>query len=152
MATEYLLYSETTVSNEELQMFFAGSLGGDIGHDGTVFREGIYVTVYRIPEDERDSTISQFGFEHLTTATFHFSNLADERTEAHNTALMVSAVLAFFERYGRGVLLFNGEEVVIQYLTDEVVFSQGWDEWFENQEVAPLLAGHRVETVPQPLL
>jgi hypothetical protein len=152
MAIEYLLYSAASVSLEELQTFFAGAVGGDIGHGGTVFREGMYVTVFRVPEDERDSTIPQFGFEHLITATFHFSNLADQQTEARNTALMVAAVLAFFHRYGHGVLLFNGERVVIQHLTEETVFSHEWDEWLEAQEVAPLIVGHRIDNLPQPLL
>jgi hypothetical protein len=152
MAIEYLLYSEASVSLEELQTFFTGAVGGDVGHGGTVFRDGMYVTVFRVPDDERDSTIPQFDFEHLITATFHFSNVADQATEAHNTALMVAAVLAFFDRYGRGVLLFNGERVVIQNVTGETVFSREWDEWFEGHEVASLIDGHRVDNLPQPLL
>ena len=66
---------------------------------------------------------------------------------------MVASVLAYFERYGgREVLLFHGEEVVIQRLTDEVVFRSEWEEWFTIPEMAPLLAGHVVESLPQPFL
>jgi hypothetical protein len=153
MATEYVFYSDADIKSDELHTFFASALGGEIGAGGTVFREGLYVTAYWEPYDERNPAIRLFGFEPRITATFRFANLADEPTRDHNAALMVASVLAFFERYGgRGVLLFNGDVAVILRLTDDVVFSRHWDEWFEVAEVAPLLAGHRVDTVPQPLL
>jgi hypothetical protein len=153
MATEYVFYSDADIKSDELHTFFATAVGGEIDDSGTVFREGMYVTAYWEPYEERNPAIRLFGFEPRITATFRFANLADEPTRDHNAALMVASVLAFFERYGgRGVLLYNGDVAVLLRLIGEVIFSRDWDEWFEVQEVAPLLARHRADTVPQPLL
>jgi hypothetical protein len=153
MATEYVFYSDADIKSEELHAFFSTAVGGEIGDGGTVFGEGMYVTAYWEPYDERNPAIRLFGFEPRITATFRFANLADEPTRDHNAALMVASVLAFFDRYGgHGVLLYNGDVAVILRLTHDVVFSRDWEEWFEVPEVASLLTGHRVDTVPQPLL
>ena len=153
MATEYTLSSEAEVDTGELQDFMVAAIGGDKGPDGTVFRDGMYVTAYRVPDGEGNPAMQLFGFQHRVTATFRLSNLSNEATKNHNAALMVGAVLAFFDRYaGRGVLLFNGEVVIIERLTDEIIFDEEWDDWFENDEVTPLLRGFAVRPLAQRLL
>jgi hypothetical protein len=66
---------------------------------------------------------------------------------------MVEAVLAFFDAYpGRGVLLFNGEEAILQRLGDGIEFGSDWDDWLELPEVTPIVARHSLRRLGQPLL
>jgi hypothetical protein len=153
MAIEYSLASEADVDTQDLQDFMVAAIGGEKGPDGTVFRDGMYVMAHRLAEGEENSAMQLFGIQHRVSATFRLANLADEATRNHNTALMVGAVLAFFHRYaGRGVLLFNGEVAILQRLTGEIVFDREWEDWFENDEVTPLLDGYPIRPLPQPLL
>ena len=153
MAVEYDLESDTEADLAEIREFFAAAIEGDAGPDGTVFRNGMYVMTYRLDPEDEESTIEHFGFRHRITATYRFSNLADPAVRDHNTALMVRSVLQFTERFGgHGVLLFNGEEATIQWTPDEVVFGSDWPEWTEVRPVIPLLTGHAIGPLPQPLL
>ncbi|WP_433830292.1 SitI3 family protein [Actinoplanes sp. CA-015351] len=153
MAIEYDLRSDADLDAGELLAFFAEAIGSAVVRDGAAFREGMYVTPDRVPEEDDDPTVGWFGFKHRSTTTFRFSNQADVATTEHNTAVMVGAVLAFFHRYDvHGVLLFNGEVVVIQRLTDRVSVADDWAEWLDGGEVAALIAGQSVHPLAQPLL
>ncbi len=153
MAIEYTFYGEADVSSDDLRSVIVGAVGGAQGADGTVLRTGLNVTANRVDAGGGNPATHFFGFEHRVTATFRFSNTAEGGTRDHNITLMVGAVLAYFDRYaGRGVLLFNGEEVIIQRLDHEVVFNSDWDDWTDVDEVRPLLSGHAVRPLLQPLL
>jgi hypothetical protein len=91
-----------------------------------------------------------FGFQHRITATFHFSDLADDATDERNTALMVRSVIDLVRRYACcGVLLFNGELAIAQWTPGEIVFDADWEPWLRMDS---LLAGHARRRLPQPLL
>jgi hypothetical protein len=153
MAIEFDLRSDADLDAGELLAFFAEAIGSTSVRDGAAFCEGMYVMPDRVPQDDDDPTVGWFGFKHRSTTTFRFSNQADAATTDHNTAVMVGAVLAFFDRYAvHGVLLFNGEVVVIQRLTDRVVVADDWAEWLDGDEVATILASQSVHPLPQPLL
>jgi hypothetical protein len=153
MAIEYTLQSDADVPTDDMHRFFAAAIEGEPAPDGTVFRPGMYVTAYRAPDDERDGTTHLFGFDHRTTATFRFSNLADSATDDQNTAVMVSAVLSFHSHFkGCGVLLFNGDVAVIQWSPDGVFFDSEWEDWSLVEPVLPLISGHQVQRLAQPLL
>lgn len=63
------------------------------------------------------------------------------------------AVLQVFDRYdGAGVLLFNGEEVVLQRLNGGVVVDSKWEDLADIPELAALVAALQVTPLPQPLL
>jgi hypothetical protein len=105
----------------------------------------------RASRDE-DGVIVLFGFNEKFSATFRFANLVDDATTAHNTALMAHTVISFAQQYrGSGVLLYNGEENVLQYDDDGIVFASDWEDWSENAEVAPLLNQFVSRVLPQPL-
>ncbi|MFC7533850.1 SitI3 family protein [Actinoplanes sp. GCM10030250] len=153
MAIEYTLRSDARAEQDDLRKLLVTALDGRSGPDGTVFRDGMYVTAWQVPEGEGYEVTRLLGFEHRVTAVFHFDNLADPATRDHNVAAMVGAVLAHFDQYrSHGVLLFNGEEIVLQRLTDEVVFNSDWEDWSELDEVAPLLVGHALRSLPQRLM
>jgi hypothetical protein len=153
MAIEYTLQSDADLTSGELHSFFASAVGGDTGIDGTVFRPGMYVVAFRPPDDERDETTRLFGFEHRITVTFRYANLAGSTTDDQNTAAMVSAVLGFHGHFNdHGVLLFNGDVAVIQWSPDGIVFDSEWEDWFEVEPVIPLVTGHRIQRLAQPLL
>ena len=153
MAVEYDLSSDADIETGHLLAFFEAAVQGEIRADGTVFRDGMSVTARRVPDEEQDTTSQLFGFAESCRATFRFHNLAPETTREHNKALMVGAVLRFFERFRcRGVLLFNGEVAVVQRLGGEVTVTDEWADWLDGDEVAALVAGPKVERLPQPLL
>jgi hypothetical protein len=149
----YTFYGEADVTTDEIRSVMAAAVGGTVGADGTIFRDGMNVTAFRVEPEDAHSTTGHFGFQHRVTAVFNFSNRASAETGDHNVALMVEAVLAFFDVYpGRGVLLFNGEEVVLQRLGDGVEFNSEWEDWSEVNEVAPLVARHSLHKLAQPLM
>ncbi|BBH71665.1 hypothetical protein ACTI_83500 [Actinoplanes sp. OR16] len=154
MAIEYDLRSDADERARDLLTFFAETTGSEITQDGMASRDGMSVFAIEVDDDEADSTSRAFGFKHRSTIVFRFSNLADSETHDHNTARMISAVLAFFTRFDRhGALLFNGEVVVIQRLTDDgVAVSHEWDEWLDGAETAALISGQNIQRLAQPYL
>jgi hypothetical protein len=149
----FTFYGEADVSTDDLLRLIVAVVGGSPRGRDTVFVPGMNVTAHRVDEGEEDSTGQHFGFLERITATFNFENLSSEEVSEHNTALMVAAVLAIFDRYpGRGVLLFNGERAVLGRLSDEVVFDSDWDDWLEMGEVLPLVAANETRKLLQPLM
>lgn len=114
-----------------------------------MFRDGLWVTAHRVEPGEEATAPDLFGFPHRVTARFRFSSTQPE-LEEHNTALMVGAVLSL--GLADGVLLFNGEEAVVQTSGGEVTFAAGWEDWDDMPEVVALIREHRVRPLAQPLL
>lgn len=135
MTTEFVLQSDADLGSGELRSFF----------ESTDAR----ATAFRPSRGARDVTTELFGFSHRVTVTFPFRDLSYDR----DVTVMVGAVLAFRSRFGgRGVLLFNGAVAVMRWSPDEVVFSRDWDDWFEVAALLPLVAGHKLARLRQPLL
>jgi hypothetical protein len=152
VATEFDWYGDAEVDIATLRAFIADATGGEQYPDGTVRLDGMYITA-RVGSDDDDEVVPLFGFDERFSATFRFANLADAATTDHNTALMVHVIIAFAQTHGgSGVLLYNGEEAVLQYGEDGIVFASDWEDWTENSEVAPLLAQFTSRVLPQPLL
>ncbi|UQU64318.1 SitI3 family protein [Couchioplanes caeruleus] len=153
MAVEYTWYGDTDIDTAALRYFVSSLVDGAQQPDGSVLRDGLSISARRVVEDEVNPDAVLFGFDQRFRATFRFANLADAATTEHNTALMVHVLIGFAQRYGgSGVLLFNGEEAVLQYGADGVVFASDWEDWADNVEVAPLLEQFASRVLPQPLL
>jgi len=160
MAVEYRLYSAADLSGDALASFMADALGGTViddspDHGGLrrVVRDGLDVTAYRVIPGDEAYAAGVFNFPHRITAAFRFSNRASEQVRAVNVVLMVRAVLSLFDAYpGDGVLLFNGEEVVLQKLSGQVSLNSDWEEWADIPELRPLGEGRDIRPLPQPLL
>jgi hypothetical protein len=153
VAREYTFYGAADTTSDDLRSVIAAAVGGSMAADGTIFLEGMYITARSVSPADRHSTTLLFGFDHRITVIFRFSNLARGSTAEHNTSLMAIAILALFDAYGEpGVLLYNGEEVILQKLDGGVVFNEDWEEWFEIDDLAPVLAAHARQRLPQPLL
>ncbi|BFU46752.1 SitI3 family protein [Krasilnikovia sp. MM14-A1004] len=153
MSLFYTFYGEADVSSEDLRSRMASVLGGSIGADGTIFRDGMNVAANRVEPQEAHATTGYFGFQDKITAIFHFSNRASAETTDHNTVLMAEAVLATLDAFpGRGVLLFNGEQAILQRLGDGIEFDAEWEDWTDIDEARPMVARHVVRRLAQPLL
>ena len=153
MAVEFTWYGDADVDTPTLRDFLATTVGGTQQLDGTVLRDGLSISARRVTEDEANPDTALFGFDQRFRATFRFANLADAETAEHNTALMAHTLIAFAQRNGgSGVLLFNGEEAVLQYGPDGIVFASDWEDWTENSEIAPLLTQFASRVLLQPLL
>jgi hypothetical protein len=152
MALEYTCYSAADLPTEELRSLLAVAIGGVVTADGTVVREGLTAAAWREAPGEEASAPRLFGFVHRITVLFRLWNNMRPEVEEHNTALIVIAVLRILEQTGAdSVLLFNGEEAVIQTIGGSAVFDADREEW-EFPEAAALLKGRRVERLSQPLL
>jgi hypothetical protein len=153
MALEYIFHSAADATPEDFRSVIAAAVGGAVAADGTIFLEGMYVIVYSADPTEAQATTRLFGFDHRISALFRFSNLSSPATARHNTVLMVVAVLSVFDRFAQpGVLLFNGEQAVLQKLDGGVVFDEDWEDWSEVDEVTPFVAAHTRRRLAQPLL
>ncbi|XVU26107.1 SitI3 family protein [Actinoplanes sp. CA-054009] len=153
MALEFDWSGDTEVDTATLRAFIAATIGGDQHPDGTIFLSGMYVTARAVTGDDVNPAIALFGWEERFSATFRFANQASQKTTEHNIALMAHVLIAFAQRYGgNGLLLYNGDEAVLQYGADGVTFSADWEDWSENDEVAPLLTQFANTALPQPLL
>ena len=153
VALEYDWSGDADVDSATLRAFITSATGGDQHADGTVFLDGMYITARTVTGDDVNRAITLFGWEERFSATFRLANLATEETTEHNIALMAHVLIAFAQRYGgNGVLLYNGDEAVLRYGEDGIVFSTDWDDWAENDETAPLLAQFASGALPQPLL
>jgi hypothetical protein len=148
VAIEYTYYGAADLDTEDLRSTVAATLGAAPSPDGSMFRDGLWVNAYRVEASDVAKAPSLFGFQHRVTITFRFSSVRPE-LEEHNTALMVGVILALSGT--DGVLLFNGEEAVMQVSGGEVIFAAGWEDW-DEPEVAALVRNHRVEQLAQPLL
>jgi hypothetical protein len=149
MAIEYTYYGSADLGTESLRSKVAEALGGSLAPDGTVVRDGLSATACRVEPGDEATAPGLFGFTHRITVRFRFS--AGRRDlEEHNTALMVGAVLGLAQT--DGVLLFNGEEAVVQIIAGEAVFANGWEDWDDMPEVVALRKSHRDAPLAQPLL
>ena len=152
MAIEYTYYSAADLATDEVRSVVAAALAGVVTSDGTIARDGLSATAYRVDPGEEATAPGLFGFHHRVTVRFRFSSTRRE-LEEHNTALMTGAVLSIFDRTGAdSVLLFNGEEAILQSIGGEAVFAADWEDWESLPEAAALTAGRRVAVLAQPLL
>jgi len=153
MATEYKLYSAAELSTDEIVTYLTNALDASGTPGGYLERDGLQVTAYAVPATEAVTAASVFGFNHRVTATFRFDGLSAEAVRTANTVLMVRAVLALFGEYrADGVLLFNGEEVVVQRLNGEVSLNGDWEDFAEIEDLKRIATMYPLRTVPQPLL
>jgi hypothetical protein len=148
MAIEYTYYSAADLDTDGLRSLVAAVLGAAVSPDGSMFRDGLWVNAYRVEPVDVATAPGLFGFQHRVTITFRFSSTRRD-LEQHNTALMVGVVLGLAR--ADGVLLFNGEEAVIQTSSGQVTFAAGWEDW-DEPEVAALVRDHKVAPLAQPLL
>lgn len=152
MALEYAFYASADLAEEDLIDFMAQVTGGQ--KIGNFVRSGA-LDMTPAKEDDPDdvSPIAEMlGFVHRLTITFRIANLASDDEESEATATMVRVVLSFFERYrGAGVLLLNGELVVMQCLEDRVVFDSNWTDWDDIPTVIDLLRHSEHRALAQPL-
>jgi hypothetical protein len=150
----FTFYGEADLTTDALRSLMVRTVGGTLSPDGFIFRDGMDVTALGVADDEEDeSTGAYFGFTERVSVTFTFHNLAGLDVTDHNTALMVTAVLAVFDADpGRGVLLYNGSQVVLQRLDDGVEFDSEWADWSQIAETAPLLERYPSRLLAQPLL
>jgi hypothetical protein len=152
VALEYRFYGSADVSTEELLAFVASTTGGFVT-DNYVRRDHLDITPYREEPGEEASAPALFGFVHRATMSFRISNRASSHQRDEAVVLMVRTVLQVFARYdGAGVLLFNGEEVVLQRLNGGVVVDSKWEDLADIPELAALVSGLEVAPLPQPLL
>jgi len=151
MALEYTFRGAADITTEEFLAFLAQTMNAPISHD-YVRGDGLQVTAYRVDPGEEAASVEEFGFPHRVTATFRFANLAPTQLRDQNTVLMIRTVLAFFDRYpGSGVLLFNGERVVLQKLDGDVELDSDWED-FSLDGMAEVIAGLSQRPLPQPFL
>lgn len=152
MALEYIYDGSAALSSEELRSLVVSCLGGSLMPDGAILREGLRAVAYQVEPGEEAAAPSLFGFLHRVSVRFRFSSNRGD-LEGHNIALMVSTVLALADRTkADGVLLFNGEEAVLQVVGGEAIFAEDWDDWEDLPEAAALKTGRRVGHLAQPLL
>jgi hypothetical protein len=152
MALGYTYYSAADPDLRELRSVVAAAVGGTVTADETIVRDGLSIASWRVTPGDEAYAPQLFGFTHRLTVRFRLPSRWRE-LEEHNTALMIAAVLTIVDRTGAdSVLLFNGEEAILQSVDGEVIFAEDWEGWEEYPKAAAFKAGRRVARLPQPLL
>jgi hypothetical protein len=152
LATEYTFEGSANVSVEELRSFMAAVTGGFIT-DNYVRSDFLDITPLEVEPGDESPIGALLGFVDRISIVFRISNRADSHQRDEAVVLMVRTVLQLFDRYpSEGVLLFNGEQVVLQRLNGRVVVDSKWEELADIPELAALVAALEVAPLPQPLL
>jgi hypothetical protein len=153
MAIEYLFLGSQDLSNNELLEFFADAVDGSVVNGDYVERDGLFIIPRHDDSGDQTYITDIFGFVPRIAVTFRFWNLASREVAKANTVTMIRATLLLLHKYqGKGVLLFNYEEVVLQKLNGGVVVNNEWEELAELPELRELVKTRELRPLPQPLL
>lgn len=157
MALEYTFESSPRVGADELFDFFKQATGAEVVHLGAPFLRtaGMDVTPCAVDPDsprEREDFVPGAGFRCRVRAGFRMRNLASDYDRQEAYTAMLSSVLTFFLRHpGDGILLVNGERVVLSRYRDEVVFDT-WEGLDEEPAMVAVMAGYPRRQLAQPFL
>jgi hypothetical protein len=153
VGTDYELLGEADLSHDGFYSFIQAAVDGRPTESNFMIAEGMGVYAERTTSGDERSAADRFGFTHRVSATFRLSSHASEEVLAQAEVVMYRTVIEFFERFpGRGVLLYNGEEVTIQKLDNGIEINSDWEEWTDNPGLQPLINGYPYRPLPQPLL
>lgn len=151
MALECEFYASADLSLNEILAFMAHAIDGQILGD-YARRDTLDATPWDEDSDEVESDSDALGFDIRTRVTFRFSGKTTLEERASARIAMFRAVLDFFGRYGGdGVLLHNGERIIMRRIGGSVICKEGWEEW-SDPGVRELVAGLERRSLAQPFL
>jgi hypothetical protein len=153
MALEYVFYSSANLTVAEFHAFVADAADGEVGR-GFVESGALQVTALREDLSDQGPIAALLGFVNRITATYRLSSRAEEPERDQGTLAMIRSLLAVHQRYvGDGVLLYNDDRVILQWLGGgPVVLDEDWADWTDVAGMADLVQGLLQTRLPQPLL
>lgn len=151
MALEYQLILSTESSIASLLETISQRSGLAWSADHT-FLAGIGVQVSGIASSRsRQSTIEEgFGFRPEAQLFFRMASDPEERRVGYRTMLEV-IVGVLQQEAGQAVLLFNGETILLQRLTEELTLNRDWQPW-QNNSLDLMTLPYKMQSLPSPLL
>ena len=113
---------------------------------------GLLMPVDDEQEEMESRHASKIGFRPRLAVTFRFSGTAEYGERLVGWQVMLNAVIAFVRAFpAEAVLIFNGEEILMRYHQDEIIFDTS--EYFaEEPSLTLIVSRHRQETLSQPLM
>lgn len=103
-------------------------------------------------EEDVEWHAGMIGFRPNISVTFRFRGTASLDAQDVAWEVMLNAVIAFVRKYpAEGVLLFNGEEILMRCHNGEIIFDT--TEYFQEiPNLSAIVSRHRQETLDQPLM
>jgi hypothetical protein len=154
MADEFDFHGSAAVEPQQLADFLMPLLGAEMADSRFLRRDRLHVSLLPMEStEEQDPIASLLGFTHRITVTFRFFPSEDQKLYHGNIRAMIEAVLAVLSHFGGdGVLMFNGEYMLIEGLDGSVTFDSEWDGLREVPELATIAHRYGLRRLPQPLL
>lgn len=158
MAIEFTLEATAVLSETEALDYFAGLLGCDERHTATyAARSDLQVDTATWPTDDDPEIRALLGdaATYLSVTFRELKNIGSE-TAAASERDVVTTVIQFFKDHpsAKGILMYNGEEILLQHLDDGIVFDERLRQSDYNRHglLDPLLAQHPVRRLDQVFL
>ncbi|MFG1953049.1 SitI3 family protein [Micromonospora sp. NPDC048830] len=154
MADEFDFHASTTAHPEHLAQFLARALDAETVTPRFLRRDRMHVDLIRLEDPaDQDPIAPLLGFTHRVTVTYRLLPSSDEGAYYADVRAMVDSVLGILDHFGGdGVLLFNGEHMLIEALNGYVVFDSEWDDFRDVPELAEVARRHELRRLAQPLL
>lgn len=141
--THSLIVASEMTPSKMRELMLNSSLGLRPGRDDYLRGEGVHVSVSKETELGQAVVSDDFGFRPILSIIFDMESNEDE-DEGYR--IVGRVVVAWLQREaGDMVLLFLGEDVVVQRLNGCVMLIEDWHEWLTPQLGA---AGIRYERRP----
>jgi hypothetical protein len=157
LALEYTWEADIAFSREQLREHFAERLAGadeaDAGGFTVLSTTDIDLNLMVIdPADpDRDEAYEQrIGFTPRVAVRFRL-HVRSEQSKLDASRTMYSSVIAFAREHPcNGILLWNGEYVVLEHHGDDIALNSEWDDVFDEPYYAAVLAGLPRRPLAQP--
>jgi hypothetical protein len=154
MADEFDFHCSAPADLRELAHFLVHSLGAEVVTPQFLRRDGLHVDLVPVEDPaEQDPIAHLAGFAHRVTIVYRLLPSEDERRYHANVRAMIDSVLGTLTSFGGdGVLLFNGEHVLIEALAGHIAFDAEWSDFQDVPELAAVARRYELRKLAQPLL
>lgn len=153
MATEYHLSVATPQEPQPVVQLLAEALRLEQQPDGFLVGPGILLGVRPMTGLRRTVLREAFGFDPSLSILFRMYNNAPDDEYSMGKHILIRATMLVLERDpGDAVLLFNGEQVILQRLQGRLALNHDWQEWTSYQLLADVTLPYTLRALPSPLL
>ncbi|WP_257452646.1 SitI3 family protein [Archangium lipolyticum] len=151
MGLEYGLELSTDLGPTQALRLLAERLGLPWGNERSLRGSALWIDLSEPSNTGREIIEEGFHFRPDVLVIFRLDSNSDQYEEGHR--VMLRATMLLLEHGRDGVLLFNGERIILQRLAGELVLNADYGNWtkglqLENEIQLP----HEKRPLPSPLL
>lgn len=149
MALEFSLVLETPCTPLALLTTIAHDTGLTWSDDSHLLGQGVWISA--IEETARGQALMEelFGFRSTVVVGFRINPKEDYQEGKHTVLRATMVVLK--QNVDHAVLLFNGEDIVLQAAGQRLLLNADWGQWPATQ-LAEVTLPYELRPLPSPLL